>query len=93
MKNKENPGAVFNRFEIQMTMEQAQSASHQGECIQDVLELLKDPLIIAQLDKIPVDKIREELNEWGSWDENELQDDAKNRERIIWMAACDIMEK
>lgn len=94
MKNKEKLWAVFSRgLEIQMTMEQALSASHQGQCVQEVQELLKDPDILAQLDKIPVDSIREELKEYGAWDEEELKDDVKNRERIIWLAACDIVER
>lgn len=96
MKNKENPWAAFNRFEIQMPMEQAISASHSGQCIQDIQDIqdiLRDPAIIAQLDNIPADKIREELKEYGAWDEEELKDDAENRLRIIWLAAGDIHEE
>jgi len=44
--------ASFNRFEIEMTMIQAESASHSGDCQADVRELLKHPKIKRQLRKI-----------------------------------------
>jgi hypothetical protein len=37
------------RIELQMTMEQAQSASHQGECDEDTRELSKAPAIAEQV--------------------------------------------
>lgn len=85
--------ASFNRFEIQMTLKQARSASHQGQCDEDVKILLQDPKIIRQLDKIDPEKIAAELHEYGAWDEEELKDSQANRERIIWIAAGDIVEE
>ena len=84
--------ASFNRFELQMTMTQAQSASHQGECINDVEVLLQDPRIKRQFKKIDPKAIRIELQEYGAWDDNELADDIENQKRILWIAACDIVE-
>lgn len=85
--------AVFERFEIDLTDEEARSASHQGDCISDVLELLETPHVKAQLEKIDPALIREELDGHGAWDDSELLDPEANRERIIWIAACDIMEE
>ena len=84
--------AYFNRFSIQMTMRQAESASHQGSCDDDVAQLLEDRRIVRQLDKISAEKIRDELREYGAWDADELADDDANRERIVWIAAGDIVE-
>ena len=85
--------ASFNRFEIKMTLAQANNASHQGQCDDDVTALLAVPAISKQLDKIPADKIRAELAEYGAWDDTELADDAANRSRIIWLAAGDIVDR
>lgn len=84
--------ATFNRFELEMTMRQAQGASHPGPCDADVEELCRAPGIRRQLDKIPADKIREELREYGAWDDSELADNEANRRRIVWIAAGDIVE-
>lgn len=84
--------AYFERFSIDMTMTQALSASHQGQCDSDVVTLLEASPIKEQLDKISPDSIREELKEYGAWHETELHDDNENRLRIVWIAACDIRE-
>ena len=85
--------AIFNRFEIQMTKKQAESASHPGACDSNVAILLQVPAIRRQLDKIPALKIAEELREYGAWDTTELTDDQANRARIVWIAAGDIREE
>lgn len=84
--------ASFDRFDIQMTKDQARSASHQGRCDDDVTALLSVASIRRQLDKIPSDFIRAELSEYGAWDDAELSDDAANRARIVWIAAGNIVE-
>jgi hypothetical protein len=84
--------AYFERFQIEMTEEQAASASHSGQCDDDVAALLTVPEITRQLDSIAPDLIRAELREYGAWDADELADDAANRARIVWCAACDIRE-
>ena len=84
--------ATFNSFEIEMTRAQAVGASHQGQCDDDVADLCSVPSIRHQLDKIGADKIREELREYGDWDDAELADDEANRRRIVWIAAGNIVE-
>jgi hypothetical protein len=78
--------------EIAMTLEQAQSASHQGQCDDDVAALLREPEIAAQFDAMDPDIIRAGLAEYGAWDTLELSDDEQNRARALWSAACDIAE-
>ena len=85
--------AQFNRFEIKMTLKQAQLVSHQGDCFDDVVELLKDKKYLAQFKKIEPGKIAAELKEYGAWDEEELKDIGANQERITWIAGCNIVEE
>jgi hypothetical protein len=84
--------ASFNRFEIEMTKEQAHDASHSGSCDNDVAELLTNPKVKRQLKKIPDDLLAAELREFGAWDETELADRKENEARIIWIAAGNITE-
>ena len=37
-------------------------------------------------------RVREELREYGAWDDDDLLDDDENWHRIVWMAACNIAE-
>jgi hypothetical protein len=80
------------RIEIEMSMEQAQSASHQGRCDDDVAMLAAEPDIAAQLEKIKPDVLRDELRDYGAWDADELADHEQNLQRIVWLAAGDIVE-
>jgi hypothetical protein len=85
--------AVFDKFELRMTLKQAESASHQGDCADDVMALLELPNIARQLNKIPPDDIRDEPKSWGAWEDDELEDQQANRERIVWIAARNIVEE
>jgi hypothetical protein len=84
--------ASFDRFEIEMTKAQAENCSHPGACDADVLALSKNPKIIRQIKKIDPSKIAAELKEYGAWDEEELKDTDQNVQRILWIAAGNIVE-
>lgn len=84
--------AYFERFEIKMTLEQAKSVSHQGECLPDILELLKDKKYIRQFKKIDSELIAAELKEYGAWNEEELKLHEENLKLITWIAGCNIVE-
>ena len=84
--------AQFNRFELSMTKQQAHFASHQGQCDEDVQELLKNKAIIRQFKKIDPEAIKSELSEYGAWDDVELSNVADNQARILWIAAGNIVE-
>lgn len=79
--------------DISMTYEEALSMSHSGRCDEDVAKGRKIPHIKAQLDKIDATELRRELISYGAWDESELQDHEANLDRILWIAACDIVEE
>ena len=81
------------RIELQMTMEQAQSASHSGECDEDTRELSKVPAIAEQLERIDQSVLSSELREFGAWSMEELADHDHNLQRILWLGACDIAEE
>lgn len=97
--------ATFERFEIQMTRSQAASVSGQGQQLDNVRALLRVPTIARQFDvtgprrhptnprNLTAENIRAELDEYGAWDESELTDDQTNRERIVWIAGCNITEE
>ena len=81
------------RIELTMTLEQAQSGSHQGQCDDDVLALSKVPEIAAQLEAIEPKLLAAELKEYGAWDADELADHEQNIIRLLWLACGDITEE
>ena len=80
------------RIELQMTMAQAESASHQGQCDDDVRALSRVPKIARQLAKINPETLKGELREYGAWDSKELADHDQNLQRLLWLAAGDISD-
>ena len=80
--------ALFNRFTIDMTLEQARGASHQGQCYEDVAALAQE--LNLSLDP---EKVKAELREYGAWDAEELADEEQNLLRIVWIAASDIVQE
>ena len=81
------------RIELEMTLEQARSASHQGECDADVKALSRVPKIARQLAKIDPVTLIAELREYGAWDAEELADHDQNLQRLLWLAAGQIAEE
>lgn len=84
--------AQFERFEIEMILKQAKSASHQGKCDDDVNQLLTLPKIKRQLAKIDDETLIAELKEYGAWEKEDLQDRNVNNQRIVWLAAGNIVD-
>jgi len=80
------------RIELEMTLAEAKSASHMGECDDDVLALSKKPKIARQLAKIDPELLHSELQEFCVWDDDELLDHDQNLQRLLWIAAGDIVE-
>ncbi|MGE5433042.1 MAG: hypothetical protein ACM3QX_18335 [Syntrophomonadaceae bacterium] len=85
--------AEFMLFTIEMTRKQAEYTAHRGECLPQVQELLQDSKIKRQLKKISDDDLKEELDQYGAWSDEELSDRADNEERIIWLAAGHILDQ
>lgn len=68
--------------------------SHRGDCEEDVKWWLEnDTKTKRAIYSIPAEALRDELAEYGAWDEEELKNDRENRERILWIAASDIREE
>lgn len=80
------------RIELNITKQQAQIGHHTGQCDDDVMLLSRMPSIVRQLNKLEPSLVREELKEFGAWDEIELADDAQNLQRLLWVACGDIVE-
>jgi hypothetical protein len=83
----------YDKFEIEMTKNQAFSASHSGECYDDVKALCQDKKIKRQLKKISDTDLINTLQEWGAWEITELQDRSENEIKLIWITACNISEQ
>jgi len=81
------------RIELIITKRQAGKGHHQGQCLPDILELLKDRSISYQLNKIKPEVLKQELDEYGGWEDEELNHHAKNLERILWLACGDLQEE
>lgn len=77
---------------LEMTWDDAESASHSGQCDDDCEALAIQPEIAKQLDELGVNAIREALKETGAWDSDDLFNDLENRNRFVWLAAGDITE-
>ena len=81
------------RIEIKLTADQAIQGSHPGPCDLDIAELRQDPQIAEQLAQLKPETLRDELKEYGAWDEVELADHEANLDRILWIACGDLMDQ
>jgi hypothetical protein len=81
------------RIELQMSLDEARSASHQGSCDEDVQALSRVPHIAAQLAGIDPALLASELKEYGAWDDEDLADHEQNLQRLLWSLAGDIVEE
>lgn len=80
------------RIELKLTKKQANMGSHSGKCDSDIVYLRTIPAIKRQLDKIDKETLKNELKEFGAWDEIELSNHEDNLTRILWIACGDIVE-
>lgn len=81
------------RIELNITRNDAHTGYHQGQCDDDVAGLLNKPSIRRQMDKLDPKLIREELAEWGAWDDEDLKDHEQNKARMLWLACAGIVEE
>lgn len=82
--------ASFNRFELLLSDDCVRDCSHAGAVDEDVAWWVTQ--VFRPLECTPA-ALAEELEECGAWDDEELDDDAANWRRIIWIAACNIREE
>lgn len=81
------------RLCFEMTREDAESGSHQGDCYEDVKALSRVSYIKKQLEVLDPDDIRDYLGGFGAWDAEELADQEMNAIRFLWSVCCDIREE
>ena len=85
--------AYIGTIELGLTLEQARSASHSGQCDADVKELSRVPAIAEQLAQVDAETLVCALKDYGAWDTEELADHQQNLQRLLWLAAGDIAEE
>lgn len=78
--------------DLKITLRDAESCSHAGQCDEDVKTLMDKPYIKKQLKNINPEQLKKELNEFGAWDEDELNNHEDNLMRWVWISAGDIVE-
>ena len=85
--------ALFNRFELNITKATAEQCSHPGDCERDVREAMAEPRYHRQLAKLDPDKVRDELQEYGAWDEIELANKEMKLVRLFWISCGNIYDE
>ena len=86
--------AYFNRFSLTLPKNVVTDCAHQGACDEDVKHWAGGyPDRLPQLHALDTEKLRDELRGYGTWDGEDLADDQANRERILWLASCDILDE
>lgn len=86
--------AYFNYIDgIEIAEDIARNCSHSGPCDDDVERARQLPEVQAELAKIKPEQLRKELAEYGAWTDQELADHSANLDRILWIAAGQIMDE
>ena len=80
------------KIELAIVLDDAKACAHSGQCDDDVAELLTADYIAAQLETISSAVLRDELSEYGAWDDGQLADRAQNLARLVWLACGDIAD-
>ena len=81
------------RIEIQIPLEWAESTHHSGHCDNDVLAVSQEEYIQNITKDLNPDIVRNVLDEYGAWDDEELKDKEENIQRLLWIACGDIAEQ
>ena len=82
------------RIELNISQRVAEIGYHSGQCDRDLEWIRKnEEHVERQLRKVDPELLREELREYGAWDDEELQDHDVNLTRLLWLACGDIVEE
>lgn len=84
--------ADFNYFDFQVKGSIVALCSQSGNMEDNIRQSLEDEELKEELSKLDPDKIRIELKECGTWDEEELKDNEANISRLLWVACGNISE-
>ncbi|WP_448168667.1 hypothetical protein [Burkholderia ambifaria] len=80
------------RIEFWLYEADARVGYHPGQCDASIAGLRQQRYIVKQLDKVDPAALRDELREYGAWDDVQLADHNENLSRILWLACGDIVE-
>ena len=83
--------ASFNRFELRLPGAAVNDIAQSGSN-DEAVALWASKVCNEWPERATPDAIRAELKEYGAWDETELADDAENWERLLWIAAHNIVD-
>lgn len=53
---------------------------------------LSRPEVREVIMRAPADDLRDYLRDYGAWDDEDLEDDETNRQRLLWLACGDFAE-
>ena len=87
------PYATFERFELNVPQHIVDSVPRSGAVDNEINFHVYNSEIIDALDDIGAEKIRDELREYGAWEDDELADEKENRARLLWIAVGNIQEE
>lgn len=85
--------AGSGRLSLDLTLDDARSCSHPGQCDDDVAWLQSLPRIQEQTNAWDPETLKAELAEYGAWNGDELSDHGANVTRMVWVACCDVAEQ
>ena len=77
---------------LRLTLDEAQSCSHPGQCDADIDYLLLSDGISAQVETWDPETLRAELAGCGAWEAEALEDHEENIRRLVWIACGDVAE-
>lgn len=78
--------------DLRLTRKDANICYHSGDCQQGIEEVINKPYVKKQLLKLDATTLKTELNEYGTWDADELESHKDNLMRWVWISACDILD-
>lgn len=86
--------APFNYItaSLNITKAVANECSRSGDNEYSVNYYMNLPKYKKQLSKIDKEELINELNEFGCWDDDELQDHNENLQRIFWLSCGSIVD-
>jgi len=85
--------AQFNTFELELPEDVIKGCNHSGPCDYDIENCRLLPEVQTALNALDPEKVKNELWEYGAWDDIELSNHDENLNRILWIAAGDIQER
>jgi hypothetical protein len=80
-------------IELQIPIELAESTFHSGSCDDDVYAVSQEGYIQNITKDLNPDIVRNVLDEYAAWDDEELKDKKENIQRLLWIACSDIAEQ